>query len=45
MSAGTLMPHFSAMKVAVLPTSAGFSSRYGVTSTAATASISAFDMK
>ena len=44
-SAGTVMPHFSAMTVASLPTSAGFGSRCGVTSTFATASISALFMK
>ena len=40
-SGGTVMPHFSAMTGADLPTSAGLGSRCGVTSTRATASISA----
>ncbi len=44
-SAGTVRPHFAATNVADFPTRAGLGSRCGVTSTLATASISAADMK
>ncbi len=42
---GTLKPACSAMNVAALPTSFGFGSRCGVTSTVASLSASAGDMK
>src|SRR5205809_5815393 len=44
-SDGTLIPHFSAIATALRPTSAGFGSRCGVTSTLASASISSLFRK